>query len=82
MPSPEPFVVSLGPDISLSSETLERAARADARRVRPTDAATEALRRARTAPRPDPDPGPALAAQARPPDNADNPTDRHVRALP
>jgi len=49
MPSPDPFVFSLGPDTTLSSETLERTAHANALRVRPTDAATDALRRARSA---------------------------------
>jgi len=49
MPSTDPFVLPLGPNTSLSSETLERAAHTDALRVRPTEAAEEALQRARSA---------------------------------
>jgi histidine ammonia-lyase/tyrosine ammonia-lyase len=49
MSSADPLSLSLGPDTSLSSETLERAAHADTLRVHPTAAGTEALQRARSA---------------------------------
>ena len=49
MPASDVAVLSLGPDLALSSEKLERAATAPAVRVRPTTAAEEALRRSRAA---------------------------------
>lgn len=49
MPSDRTPVLPLGPDVTLTSEQLEDAARASSLQVQPTDAAREALDRARTA---------------------------------
>jgi histidine ammonia-lyase/tyrosine ammonia-lyase len=49
MPAPDAAVLPLGPDVSLSSEQLERAATASPVRVRPTVAAEAALEDARAA---------------------------------
>jgi histidine ammonia-lyase/tyrosine ammonia-lyase len=47
VPSTPPL--SLGPDVSLTSEVLERTAQTDAPQIRPTDAAQEALKKGRQA---------------------------------